>query len=1280
MSEDDDMSEDSEDRVEAIFHHAVSLPPESREAYLNEACAGDPALRQLIDSMLAEMTLPASPAATKTFVTDVDGATLSADPPGSSRQRDREIPSRIDRYEIKRELGRGGFGVVYQAYDPRLDRDVAIKQLLAVRAQESSRFLQEAQFLANLDHPNIGRIFELDEWNGSPYFTMEFVEGNTLAQLLTHGPIELLETIRIAHQIAKGLDHAHSLDLVHRDLKPDNIKIGGSGRVKVLDFGIAKLVGVDPMSDQEATQIGTPAYMSPEQWQGTGVDGRTDVWALGCVLFECLSGRRPHSSADSTLNHDPDWSLLPIDIPNAIIDLIRGCLQKSRTDRIANMTRFCEAIGQQVRATSDGHEPASARPVFRSGALIGLENARARVSEFFDRQASGSLLLVRGPSGSGKSTLLDVCAQDSEARDTRVLRGYGARSIDQPIKILHDFLIGAIGTSPTTRTGETLMSRTHRILNSWFPDESPMVDYFEKAAAGESLEILPSPFRSYRWFRLLSSASRGQSLTLLVDDLDEGDPESIQILADLLERARQARVPISVVASIGDRPSAEPNLESLAPLLSGDVAEELRMPQVQLEEITRWIHASYPGASHEDDLPWLSGAIAERTAGRHSRVQRLIRYLARAKRPLLAPEGKKHWRVARSTSKQQWLNEVASTEDDEGLPEALGTAEAELLECAALLGGEFDVEILEEHYGADLEVDEAIDSLESQGFISNVPRYPDRYRFVSGTAPAAVVRRGRQRGRRKFGKLWLKLVDTVTSMPEKSEKMSGWIGRSLHELGQSERAFGYLMSALERHVSRGHFDAARSTISAIETTDPTHANPSDRLRFLLAKAKIETQSGSSDLALEMLEEAFSLGSPELDAKREFEARWQRVGILVRSGRREDAGQDLERAEELVSELDKKALRNHRRQLANVKSYSGDLQGAKELLESIVDDSGADTTAAERGTWFHTLGIAQYRLGDDTGAAKSFAQAIQLLKAAGRLDHLQHAQQGMSATKLRSGDLEQARDLYLDILGAQRELQDRWGLGRTYFNLALVHALLGELDRALSSIERALRFCRESGDRSREATYEVNHGKILLELGDRDAGKASIDRALEIDRASDAPSQIPVGIESEHAWISLTLLRDTNALESYPELDDAPNPATAQDLGIALGHIRPGQTVPADLRNLVTSYLSEHPSRFHSVERCRLAVLLSRTLQSSAGKSQDRAEITEIFRSVAESRDRLAPGAPVDEVWLALSDVCDSDVERERLRQIALEAFQARARLIRSDDIRARFLARRDHIS
>jgi serine/threonine protein kinase len=265
------------------------------------------------------------------------------------------IGKTLAHYEITSRIGKGGMGEVYKAKDQKLGRDVAIKVLpeeFAEDADRVARFQREAKLLASLNHPNIAAIYGLEESDGSHFLVLELIEGDRLADRIKSGPIPVEESLKLALQIAEALEAAHEKGVIHRDLKPANIKVTPDGKVKVLDFGLAKAFAGDqvevnlsnsPTLSVAATQqgviLGTAAYMSPEQAKGKSVDKRADVWAFGCVLYEMLTGRTVFAADDVSqtlarvLERRPDFSMLPPNLHPRIRLLLERCLEKEPKDR-----------------------------------------------------------------------------------------------------------------------------------------------------------------------------------------------------------------------------------------------------------------------------------------------------------------------------------------------------------------------------------------------------------------------------------------------------------------------------------------------------------------------------------------------------------------------------------------------------------------------------------------------------------------------------------------------------------------------------------------------------------------------------------------------------------------------------------------------------------------------------------------------------------------------------------------------------------------------------------
>ncbi len=301
-----------------------------------------------------------------------------------------EPGTKLGPYEIVGPLGVGGMGEVYRARDTTLDREVALKLMpaaIAGDAERLARFEREAKILASVNHPSIGAIYSLEEANGVRVLVLELVEGESLDHRLRTGSVPVGETLSICRQVAAALQAAHAKGIVHRDLKPGNVMVDSHGTVKVLDFGIAKMPGleaagaseqrpIDPHDQAGAAttpaavgmahrltstgmMVGTAPYMSPEQIRQQQLDKRSDIWSFGCLVFELLAGRRPFEretvadTLSAILEHEPRWSLLPADTPDGVQTLVRRCLRKAPDQRLHDIADARIELDEALQGRTD---------------------------------------------------------------------------------------------------------------------------------------------------------------------------------------------------------------------------------------------------------------------------------------------------------------------------------------------------------------------------------------------------------------------------------------------------------------------------------------------------------------------------------------------------------------------------------------------------------------------------------------------------------------------------------------------------------------------------------------------------------------------------------------------------------------------------------------------------------------------------------------------------------------------------------------------------------------
>ncbi|HVS61977.1 MAG TPA: protein kinase [Thermoanaerobaculia bacterium] len=335
-------------RIDEIFAEALQQPDVERARFIDQACGADSWLHSEVESLLAHHR-------NDDFLETPAAAWAMAGSAGTEPAT--PVGERLGRFEVLEKLGAGGMGEIYLAHDPKLERRVALKLLpahFAADPERVRRFRREALTLSALNHPNILTVYEVVEVGGQELLVSELIQGVTLREVLRRGPPPVATALDVAAQVARALEAAHRVGIVHRDVNPGNVMIRADGLVKLLDFGIAKAArggeaaegghGSPAVRTQTGMILGTVAYLSPEQARGDATGNRADIWALGCVLYEMLTARQAFPGATESdvlaaiLTRDPDWGELPAHTPYLVRRLVRRCLEKNPNRRVHDVT------------------------------------------------------------------------------------------------------------------------------------------------------------------------------------------------------------------------------------------------------------------------------------------------------------------------------------------------------------------------------------------------------------------------------------------------------------------------------------------------------------------------------------------------------------------------------------------------------------------------------------------------------------------------------------------------------------------------------------------------------------------------------------------------------------------------------------------------------------------------------------------------------------------------------------------------------------------------------
>ncbi|MBI4363902.1 MAG: protein kinase, partial [Candidatus Latescibacteria bacterium] len=531
-------------------------------------------------------------------------------------------PGQIAHYKIESTLGQGGMGVVYLATDTVLHRRAALKLLPPQHAQDPQarrRFMNEARAAATLLHPNAAVLYEVGTDGEEIFLAMEYVPGETLRELTSGGALSWTEVVDIALEILAALCEAHEKGIIHRDIKGANIKRTPEGRIKVMDFGLAKITGGSTLTSHGSI-VGTASYMSPQQVVGEDVDGRSDIFSLGVVMYELLTGRLPFTGdqevavAHAILHEDPiTIRELSPEVPADLEHIVFKAMMKSALDRYQSakemsedLVRFREHDRRRRAGVHEELDLVASEEVFSArrerflAPMVGRERPLERLGELHRemRAGEGAALCIAGEAGIGKTRLLEEFSQSCRKEGTRVLAascifgGGGSSYLPFADALRQYFALRGVGSAPALQT--FLFDRVPRLGGSL-----PVLNRFLRftfatngpTSEEELWEVLD---------QILGFIAEERPLMLVVEDLQWADEGSVRLLHFLARRVPRRRLllvgtyrPEEVVSEPGDR---QHPLAAVLPLLGREERfERIELSRLGREEVSLVLERLYPG-------------------------------------------------------------------------------------------------------------------------------------------------------------------------------------------------------------------------------------------------------------------------------------------------------------------------------------------------------------------------------------------------------------------------------------------------------------------------------------------------------------------------------------------------------------------------------------------------------------------------------------------------------------------------------------------------------------
>lgn len=862
------------------------------------------------------------------------------------------------RYQILREIGRGGMGVVYLARDPLLDREVAVKvitpDLLSAEAVE--RFKREARVVAKMDHPAIVGVHDIGEADGSLFFVMPFVDGLNLRAHLKENTLNLGDVIDIGIQVAEALEYSHSKDVVHRDIKPENILVmrqdypRSEARVRVTDFGLAT-ASTENRLTRTGALVGTVAYLSPEQLTEQNLDGRSDIYALGTILYECLVGKAPFTGEIQSvlyrIAHEIPQSprALGSDVQDELEEIVMQCLEKDRARRPQSAGEVADALIRYRAKLHDSQRAIKISEVQKSSVqvarpaispLVGREKEFAELQRRLNAALTGEcqFAVVAGEAGIGKSRLLDEMENLAKVRKIRLLH---SRFVEQdqafPYQgfceaIQEYFRLKAPGAS-----GPVDFTDLAADLVSLFPVLAEMAEITggqKMIVPGETRKIAD---RTYVFDLLARSFVRiggGKPLILLFEDLQNADM-SLDVLQYVVRRL--GPTPTFIVGTY--RTTEVDKHHPLVRMLKGFQGDR-RFSQIQLEpfsesEYRTFLRSLIGSSNMEEDF---INQLYEATEGNPHFTKELIRSLMDSGRITKTETGS--WNLSGETTISSDSLPPTIQETVEKRIERLAPDWREILSIASILGRTFDYRDLEVLAGDKEDMEDIIDGLITSGFVEEERgARRDQLTFSSGVVHdvlyAQVPRRRRRSLHRKFAE-------------ELEKRNSGRLERvypllvhhySEGDVPEKVIEFGFELArkSMDAFSPEAALRAAKTVLDFVQGEEGQASMQEGEVRSLLAAGN--RAAGNFDAALQEFEIAIGIFESHRDAARVLQEAVHAAETAWEGRRADETRRWVEKAIPLARAAEhSQSLARLLSLGATIASLRGDYERAKQYLDEL----------------------------------------------------------------------------------------------------------------------------------------------------------------------------------------------------------------------------------------------------------------------------------------------------------------------------------------------------------
>ncbi len=1024
------------------------------------------------------------------------------------------IGKTIANYRILEKIGVGGMGVVYKAEDVKLNRTVALKvpPLSVMQDKDKkTRFLREAQTCAALDHPNITRIYGVDEFQGQDFICMEFVDGKTLTNTLREGPLYIKDVVEIAIQVCSALSQAHQKKIIHRDIKPENIMTTVEGTVKVMDFGIAKFMDTVTLT-REGEILGTVAYMSPQQAVGDEIDFRSDIFSLGSVLYELITGKLPFTGEQpiaivySLLNEEPlRISELRENVPIELEQIIFKALRKDPKERYQNISEMQKDI-ESFRDFFEGKNEKGVleliatenvflkpREELRSD-LVGRKDEFEFLKERLTRMLlkQGNTVFVAGEAGIGKTRIVQDLAHFAQGKKVRYLLGrciLGEGSLPyQPfIEIISKYL--QLKEIKREKDLETFVSERLPLLSSRM---TILKVFLNISQVDESVLIR----KEQLWdaiTRLVENISQERPLLIHLDDIHWADEQTLQLLYYLARNSVNSRILIVCTYRPEDILEAEPEhpLVSVRREMGREgLYQEIELQRLKRNDIKQMVESVFPGFDFNHNL---MSMLHQETEGNPFFVLEILKLLKTE--GIVEPENGK-WALRKEIEEISIPNKVYDVVVRR--VSKLDQKEKEILEVAAVDGEVFQSNSISNclNYGR-IDVLKTLQHLEKNHHL--IQARERKYKFDHSKIREILYENIIPELRIEYHHL---LGDYYRKNFEVKEEYAPIIAHHLYEGDEKEEALPYLIRAGDvssrLFANQNALDYYQKAEEVLEMQPECNENQLANLYERKAGifARLSKYKEGKVLANSSINLARKLGDRNLEGK--FH-RW--LGDFhLRMAEHQDALQQFTEAIRIAKETEDKKIESMAlADSGNVYYEKGDYDKALEYYHQALDLNAEVKDLRNEATWLGNTAIIYDIRGAYDSALEYYRKALDIAKKVGDKSGMARHMQNMAIVFINRGEFDAALNEFQQVLEIAQDIGDRRVEGIVLGNIGSVYCDKKDYDLSLRYYKRALEFAQKLGDKRFEGVWLGYAGISYFHQKEYEKAAKSLEESLKIAR-------------------------------------------------------------------------------------------------------------------------------------------------------------------------------------